>query len=269
MAAQMDPAEKRRRADVVLDNDGSLDELGVRALAVLAGSPRPRAAEAPAPGPAPAHARLVGLPVGPLRAPGARRVPRARTHRHDRPQPAGTWRCAWPRSFRTSRHPGRGGEDGGGRRRHRPLPHGGDPEGDAGRGDHRAGAGAGRHSLPPPPVRQRQGWRRPLRRGVGAAGGRGGGLQRAPPSGQAERARRRPGGTHGKLRSAGSDAHTVFELGGASVEVPWHANARTAAPGPGARQAIVGRTASNRVHLASTWAKVRRKLPGAPALRPR
>lgn len=70
---------------------------------------------------------------------------------------------------------------------------------------------------------------------------------------------------HGKLRGAGSDAHTVGEVAGAWVEVPWHPNE----PGAfldalGSLRGIVGREASRLVHLASTWAKVRRKLPGAP-----
>lgn len=69
---------------------------------------------------------------------------------------------------------------------------------------------------------------------------------------------------HDRLRGAGSDAHTVGEVGGAFVEVPRHANRPE-----GLRQAlrsgrVRGRTASNLVHLASTWAKVRRRLPGAP-----
>jgi predicted metal-dependent phosphoesterase TrpH len=67
----------------------------------------------------------------------------------------------------------------------------------------------------------------------------------------------------GKLRGAGSDAHTLHELGGASVTVPVHSNA----PGPfleAMESAVVdGVTSSNLVHLASTWAKVRKKLPGA------
>lgn len=67
---------------------------------------------------------------------------------------------------------------------------------------------------------------------------------------------------HGRLQGAGSDAHTVREVGGAWVEVPRHPN--TAA---GLRDAlhdarVHGRTASNLVHLASTWAKIRKKLPG-------
>jgi dephospho-CoA kinase len=65
-----------------------------------------------------------------------------------------------------------------------------------------------------------------------------------------------------RLRGAGSDAHTVGEVAGAYVEVPVHENTPE-----GLRTALrhgrpAGRTASNLVHLASTWAKVRKKLPG-------
>lgn len=70
---------------------------------------------------------------------------------------------------------------------------------------------------------------------------------------------------HGTLRGAGSDAHTVGEVGRAWVEVPDHPNE------PGAlldaladARRVEGREASRLVHLASTWAKVRKALPGAP-----
>lgn len=71
---------------------------------------------------------------------------------------------------------------------------------------------------------------------------------------------------HRKLHGAGSDAHTLGELGGAFVEVPSHPNTPD-----GLRSALTsartgGRTASYLVHLASTWAKVRKRLPGPPEL---
>lgn len=69
---------------------------------------------------------------------------------------------------------------------------------------------------------------------------------------------------HGKLRGAGSDAHTLSELGGASVTVPEHPNEPGALLEALAHAEIDGTTSSNLVHLASTWAKVRKKLPGAP-----
>ena len=66
---------------------------------------------------------------------------------------------------------------------------------------------------------------------------------------------------HGKAVGAGSDAHTIRELGNAFVEVPAHANR------PDALLAALrgsttwgGAPASRLVHLASTWAKVRKKL---------
>lgn len=68
----------------------------------------------------------------------------------------------------------------------------------------------------------------------------------------------------GKLVGAGSDSHTVGELGGAFVDVPAHPNRPEALLGALASARTGGREASRLVHLASTWAKVRKKLPGAP-----
>jgi dephospho-CoA kinase len=68
---------------------------------------------------------------------------------------------------------------------------------------------------------------------------------------------------HGKLVGAGSDAHTVREVGNAFVELPHHANRPEAllqALGGNCRWG--GTTASRLVHVASAWAKVRKKLPG-------
>ncbi|HUF77071.1 MAG TPA: dephospho-CoA kinase [Longimicrobiales bacterium] len=68
---------------------------------------------------------------------------------------------------------------------------------------------------------------------------------------------------HGKPRGAGSDAHTVREIGNAFVDVPPHANRPDALLRALAGAAGVGGTSASRlVHLASTWAKVRKKLPG-------
>ncbi len=66
---------------------------------------------------------------------------------------------------------------------------------------------------------------------------------------------------HGRLRGAGSDAHTVGEVAGAWVELPRHANASGPLLGALRSGRVHGETAPNRVHLASTWAKVRKKLP--------
>ena len=68
---------------------------------------------------------------------------------------------------------------------------------------------------------------------------------------------------HGKLVGAGSDAHTVGELGNAWVDLPSHPNTAAGLRGALRRAAPGGREASRLVHLASTWAKVRKKLPGA------
>ena len=66
----------------------------------------------------------------------------------------------------------------------------------------------------------------------------------------------------GRLRSAGSDAHTVDEVGGAYVEVPRHENTPDGLRSALRYSRVHGREASRLVHLASTWAKVRKKLPG-------
>ena len=68
---------------------------------------------------------------------------------------------------------------------------------------------------------------------------------------------------HGKLHGAGSDAHTLLELGNAFVDAPWHPNRADALRVALASASVGGREASRLVHLASTWAKIRKKLPGA------
>jgi len=68
---------------------------------------------------------------------------------------------------------------------------------------------------------------------------------------------------HGRLRGAGSDAHTLGEVGGARVVVPVHANRAEALLRALAGGEPSGTTSSNLVHLASTWAKLRKRLPGA------
>jgi dephospho-CoA kinase len=69
---------------------------------------------------------------------------------------------------------------------------------------------------------------------------------------------------HGKARGAGSDAHTVGEVGRSWVELPAHPNRPAALMDALARGRIHGTTSARWVHLASTWAKVRHRLPGAP-----
>ena len=68
---------------------------------------------------------------------------------------------------------------------------------------------------------------------------------------------------HGKLMGAGSDAHTIGEIGNAWVDLPLHANEPTALLAALELANTGGREASRLVHLSSTWAKVRKKFPGA------
>ncbi len=65
---------------------------------------------------------------------------------------------------------------------------------------------------------------------------------------------------HGKLPGAGSDAHTLGEVGGAWVELPFHENRPDALLQALTQARVAGRTAPVWVHLASTWAKVWKRL---------
>lgn len=67
---------------------------------------------------------------------------------------------------------------------------------------------------------------------------------------------------HGRLRGAGSDAHTLRELGNAFVELPPHANRADSFLAALARGRPGGTPASPLVHLASTWAKARKAVAG-------
>jgi len=67
---------------------------------------------------------------------------------------------------------------------------------------------------------------------------------------------------HGKLRGAGSDAHTLGEVGGGWVDVPLHENRPEALLTALSRGTVGGKTSPYWVHLASTWAKVRKAFPG-------
>lgn len=66
--------------------------------------------------------------------------------------------------------------------------------------------------------------------------------------------------SHGKVRGAGSDAHTLREAGGGWVEVPAHPNRPEALLEALAAGQVKGSTAPLWIHLASTWAKVRKTL---------
>lgn len=65
---------------------------------------------------------------------------------------------------------------------------------------------------------------------------------------------------HGTLRGAGSDAHTLGEVGNAYVVLPDHPNRPDALRAALVQGRTGGREASRLVHLASTWAKLRKKL---------
>ncbi|MBT8398503.1 MAG: PHP domain-containing protein [Gemmatimonadetes bacterium] len=67
---------------------------------------------------------------------------------------------------------------------------------------------------------------------------------------------------HGKVKGAGSDAHSLREVGGAWVRVPVHENTPRALMGALEQAQVEGRTAPLWIHLASTWAKVRKVMPG-------
>jgi hypothetical protein len=69
---------------------------------------------------------------------------------------------------------------------------------------------------------------------------------------------------HRKRQGAGSDAHTTGEVGGAFVEVPYHPNEPGAFLRALEHGKVRGETAPRAVHLASTWAKVRKRLPSSP-----
>ena len=68
--------------------------------------------------------------------------------------------------------------------------------------------------------------------------------------------------SHGKLRGAGSDAHSLREVAGAWVEVPDHENNREGLLWALGEGKVEGSTAPLWIHLASTWAKVRKVFPG-------
>jgi len=69
---------------------------------------------------------------------------------------------------------------------------------------------------------------------------------------------------HRKPGGAGSDAHTLAEIGNASVVLAAHANRADALlRALRGRTEVGGSSAPRVVHLASTWAKVWKKIPGA------
>lgn len=67
---------------------------------------------------------------------------------------------------------------------------------------------------------------------------------------------------NGLPTGAGSDAHTLWEVGRCQVDVPWHPNQPTALLAALRKGVVHGRSAPHLVHVASTWAKLRKRLPG-------
>ena len=67
--------------------------------------------------------------------------------------------------------------------------------------------------------------------------------------------------SHGLLRGAGSDAHSVAEVGNASVRVPAHPNGAAALLEALRRATVHGRRAGPHVFLHSNWAKLRKRWP--------
>jgi len=73
-------------------------------------------------------------------------------------------------------------------------------------------------------------------------------------------------GRHGLPGGAGSDAHSLGELGRARVVVPAHANEPAALLRAIRAGQVRGVESPRWVHAHSTWAKLRKRFPGAPAL---
>jgi dephospho-CoA kinase len=260
MASQMDPAEKRARADVVIDNEGTLEELGAAADRVLQG----------------------------LRERAGLRTVKLDLHLHT----SGSWDClsdpetvldralalGYERIAITDhdrlgvalrmfeRHPERiipgeevktaEGVDVIGLYLHEEIPRGTS----ARETIERIRDQGGIPYLPHPYAAGKGGGGRlaeelaPLCDVVEGFNAR---LHDAELNARGQELARR----HGKAVGAGSDAHTVGELGNAFVEVAAHANRADALLGAlRGPTKWGGREASRLVHLASTWAKVRKKL---------
>jgi len=90
---------------------------------------------------------------------------------------------------------------------------------------------------------------------------------RLHPAAEKNRPARELAERRGRLIGAGSDAHTVGEVANGWVELPRHPNEPGALVRALRRARAHGVEASRLVHLASTWAKLRHRLPGAPGPR--
>ncbi len=262
MAAQMDPDEKRRRADLVIDNEGSVNDLEARALETL--EALNERGESSTVLRMDLHLHTAGSwdclsdPRRVLERARAAGLDRIAMTDHNRLDVSLEMAAAHPDAVIPGEEVRTGeGIDVIGLYIHEEIPKGTPARETV----ERIRAQGGVPYLPHP-----------------YAGGKGGGgryaEELAPLMDVVEvfNARLHPGrlnapaadlaARHGRLRGAGSDAHTLSELGGAWVEVPRHPNEPEAFLSAMARARVHGRTASNLVHLASTWAKVRKRLPG-------
>jgi dephospho-CoA kinase len=263
MAAQMDPDAKRRRADVVIDNDGTLAALQARAAEVLRAL-RARAGEARLR--LDLHLHTLGSwdclsdPLAVVERAAARGVERIAITDHNRLGVALRMADELPgrvipgEEVKTAE-----GIDVIGLYLTEEIPRG-TPARDT---IERVRAQGGIPYLPHPYAAGKGGGGRlaeelaPLVDVVEVFNGR---LHPGRLNARAEELARR----HGRLRGGGSDAHTLAEVAGVSVEVAAHPNRPDALLRALVDANVRGRTASNLVHLASTWAKVRKTLPGAP-----
>jgi len=263
MAAQMDPAEKRRRADVIVENAGTLEALRTRAAEVLA-SLRSRAGVGRLR--LDLHLHTVGSwdclsdPQAVVERAATRGVERIAITDHNRLDVALLMAEALPgrvipgEEVKTAE-----GIDVIGLYLSEEIPRGTPARETIERVRDQGGV----PYLPHPYAAGKGGGGRfaeelaPLVDVVEVFNGR---LHPGRLNAQAEELARR----HGKLRGGGSDAHTISEVAGVSVEVEAHPSRPDALLRALADATVRGRTASSLVHLASTWAKVRKKLPGAP-----
>ena len=267
MAAQMDPSDKRMRASYVLQNEDGLQELEEEALDLLA---RVRREVVPRKDPAPGRLRIdmhmhtrtsfdcLSDPKLVLAAARARGVQRIAITDHDRLDGA----LALAADFPDSIIPGEEvktaeGVDVIGLYLEEVIPRG-TPAREVCRRIREQG---GLVYLP-----------HPYARGKGASGRYAEELAPLLDIVEVFNGRLHPGNLNepaeelaarwSKARGAGSDAHTVGEVAGAYVEVEEHANEPKAllAALEGAR--VRGTTTPWSVHLASTWAKIHKRLPG-------
>ena len=271
MASQMDPAEKRRRAHRVLENAGSRDELEKEALALLSQLQRRAGVEEQAAGPYDllrldlhlhtwASWDCLSDPEGVIEAAQSKGVERLAVTDHNRLELALRLAERFPETVipgeevRTAE-----GIDVIGHYLREEIPKGTPAREVVER------------------VRDQEGvvyLPHPFARGKGGSGRMAEELAPIVDVVEVFNARLHPtslnvpaealAARHGCLRGAGSDAHTLGEVAGAWVEVPDHPNEPKAFLGALTRARVQGTTAATSVHIASTWAKLRKRLPRPP-----